>query len=86
MDEQPVFVLRLRPLPGTDAIRQLRALLKRALRSHGFKCLSVEQEQTVAQVRTEMAGPNAQNAQTDHLPIERAKAALRSERGAGTTT
>lgn len=43
--EQPVFVLRLRPLPQTDAIRELRALLKRALRSHGFKCLSVEQEQ-----------------------------------------
>jgi hypothetical protein len=29
--------------PGTDAIRQLRLLLKRILRSHNFKCVSCEE-------------------------------------------
>jgi hypothetical protein len=44
-DEQPrIYILRLRALRGADAIRQLRALLKRALRSHGFRCLSVYEE------------------------------------------
>jgi hypothetical protein len=44
-------VLRLRPLPGRDAIRELRWVLKRLLRVHGFRCISVEQieEQTGVQ-------------------------------------
>jgi hypothetical protein len=41
----PVYTIRLRPLPGVDAIRQLRALLKRALRSHGLKCISIAVEE-----------------------------------------
>jgi hypothetical protein len=30
-------------LPGTDAIRELRLLLKRILRAHRFKCTSCEE-------------------------------------------
>ena len=39
-----VFVVSLRPLPGRDAIHELRGLLKIALRRHGFRCLSVTTE------------------------------------------
>ena len=39
-----VYVLKLRPLPGTDPIRSLRWVLKRLLRQHGFRCLSLSQE------------------------------------------
>jgi hypothetical protein len=41
---QPVFVLRLRAKDASSAIRELRVLLKRALRSHGFVCLSAVEE------------------------------------------
>jgi hypothetical protein len=45
-DEQgPVFVLRLRSLPGVDAIRELRWILKRLLRDHHFWCVSINQEE-----------------------------------------
>jgi hypothetical protein len=37
---RPVFVLQLRPEPGVDAIRALRAALKRLLRDHGLRCIS----------------------------------------------
>jgi hypothetical protein len=41
---RPIFVLHLRPLPTcTDPIKALRFLLKRALRSHGLKCVSCEE-------------------------------------------
>jgi hypothetical protein len=43
--KRPVFVLRLVPLPGRDAIRELRWVLKRLLRDHGFRCVSVSEEQ-----------------------------------------
>jgi hypothetical protein len=43
-DGRPVYVLRLKPLPDTHTIRQLRALLKRALRAHGFRCVSLVEE------------------------------------------
>jgi hypothetical protein len=37
---RPIFVLRLRPEPGLiDPIRNLKALLKTALRRHGLRCL-----------------------------------------------
>jgi len=39
-----VYVLRLVPLPGVGAIRELRLLLKRLLRSHGLRCVSIEEE------------------------------------------
>jgi hypothetical protein len=42
---RPVFVLKLRPLPGVDPIRALRWVLKRLLRDHGFRCISVSKEQ-----------------------------------------
>jgi hypothetical protein len=41
----PVFVLRLTPLPGVDAIRALRAALKTLLRCHGLRCVSVRQDE-----------------------------------------
>lgn len=41
---RPVFVLRLRPAPGCDVYRELRIILKRLLRQHRFRCLSVSEE------------------------------------------
>jgi hypothetical protein len=43
-DTRPTFRLVLKPVPAcTDPVRQLRHLLKRALRSHGLRCISAEQ-------------------------------------------
>jgi hypothetical protein len=36
--ERPVYVIRLEPLPGVDAKRGLRWLLKTAWRVYGLKC------------------------------------------------
>jgi hypothetical protein len=35
---RPVFELKLEGTPGTAGIRDLRWLLKRLLRQHGFRC------------------------------------------------
>ncbi len=44
-DRRPaIYVLKLRALPGVDAIRELRLVLKRLLRQHGFRCVSVHEE------------------------------------------
>jgi hypothetical protein len=40
----PVFIVKLRALPGVDAVRALRAALKTLLRRYGLKCESVEEE------------------------------------------
>jgi hypothetical protein len=40
-----IFVLRLRA-PRDGAIRKLRWLLKRLLRSYDLKCLSIEEEKS----------------------------------------
>jgi hypothetical protein len=42
----PVFLARLRALPGVDGIRALRAALKVLLRRYGLQCVSVEEETT----------------------------------------
>ncbi len=40
--ERPVFVLHLRAEPGnTDPVRNLRLLLKAALRRFGFRCTEI---------------------------------------------
>jgi hypothetical protein len=45
--EHPKFILTLEPLANVDdPIRSLRALLKRALRSYGFRCTSAREELT----------------------------------------
>jgi hypothetical protein len=36
-----MFVLTLRPLPGVDAIRALRWVLKGLLRQHGLRCVDL---------------------------------------------
>jgi hypothetical protein len=42
---RPKFVLVLQPLPDvTDPIKALRTALKRLLRNHGLRCLSVRGE------------------------------------------
>jgi hypothetical protein len=41
---RPTFVLQLRPNPGIEPVRALRAVLKHLLRRHGFLCLSVHEE------------------------------------------
>jgi hypothetical protein len=38
------FVLKLRALPGVDAIKALRHALKRLLRSYGLKCVDLREE------------------------------------------
>jgi hypothetical protein len=40
---RPIYVLKFRPLPGIDAIRSLRAILKFALRGHGLRCISAQE-------------------------------------------
>lgn len=42
---RPIFIIRLRPLPGVDAIRAQRAALKVLLRRFGLRALSVDQEE-----------------------------------------
>jgi hypothetical protein len=37
-------VLTLQPLPGVDAIRSLRWVLKALLRQYGMRCVSVQEE------------------------------------------
>jgi hypothetical protein len=39
----PIYVLRLRALPGRDGIRGLRAILKIALRRYGLRALEVRE-------------------------------------------
>jgi hypothetical protein len=39
----PSYMLTLRPLPGVDAIRALRWILKSVLRQHGMRCTSIEE-------------------------------------------
>ena len=41
---RPVYQLLLRPEPGVDDIRAVRALLKTALRRFGLRCVSIERE------------------------------------------
>jgi hypothetical protein len=41
--DRPIYELHLRPEPGVDAIRALRALLKVALRQFGMKCIGCEE-------------------------------------------
>jgi hypothetical protein len=36
---RPTFTLKIEGRPGADSIRDLRALLKRLLRQHGFRCV-----------------------------------------------
>jgi hypothetical protein len=42
--QRVVFVVRLAARPGVDAIKQLRLLLKRLLRTCGLRCVSIEEE------------------------------------------
>ena len=41
--QRPTYLIRLEPLPGVDATRGLRWLLKTALRIYGLRCTSVEE-------------------------------------------
>jgi hypothetical protein len=45
---RPIYVIRLRPNPGVDAIRALRRALKILLRSCGMRTLSIDEEKTNA--------------------------------------
>jgi hypothetical protein len=44
MTDQPIYVLRLRPLKGVNATRALRWVLKRLLRDYGMQAISCEEE------------------------------------------
>ncbi len=39
----PTYTVELRPKPGVDSIRELRAALQCLLRRHGLRCLSVHE-------------------------------------------
>jgi hypothetical protein len=41
-DERPSYLLTVRPEPGVDGIRALRAWLKRGLRDFGLRCEEVK--------------------------------------------
>lgn len=41
MSERRTFIIELRPLPGVDPIRALKALLKYALRVLGLRCTKI---------------------------------------------
>jgi hypothetical protein len=41
--DRPHYVLVLRPEPGVDGLRALRALLKFALRPLGLRCVKIEE-------------------------------------------
>jgi hypothetical protein len=41
---RPVFLLRLRPLPGTDGTKAVRAALKVLLRRFRLQCVTIETE------------------------------------------
>ena len=43
MTKRPVFVITLRPLPGVDPVRALRAALKLLLRRFGLRCVSISE-------------------------------------------
>jgi hypothetical protein len=43
--QRPVYVLRLRPLPGINGLLALRHALKRLLRDHGLAYLEVREEE-----------------------------------------
>lgn len=49
--DRPIYILRLKPAPGTDHVKALRWLLKIAWRRLGLKCISVEQEGGYAEQR-----------------------------------
>jgi hypothetical protein len=42
-DERPKLVVVLQPLPRVDAVRALRAALKRLLRDHGLRCVEIRE-------------------------------------------
>jgi hypothetical protein len=42
--QRPVFLLRLRPEPGIDALSAIRVGLKGLLRRHGLRCVGLRRE------------------------------------------
>jgi hypothetical protein len=52
----PTFTLTLSSTASeTDAVRELRALLKRALRSHGFRCTDAVQVSTFVELENKFS-------------------------------
>ena len=43
---RPIFVLRLRALPGVDPTKALRFVLKSLLRRHGMQAIDVREEKS----------------------------------------
>jgi len=56
-NDQPVFVVRLRPQPNVDPIKALRWFLRSALRRYGLLCIEAYEEpaQTPAPGATKQA-------------------------------
>ena len=50
MKEKPIYYLELEPVSGNWLMppeARLKALLKRALRTHGFKCVTVSTQKPI---------------------------------------
>ena len=43
--DRPIYLLELRPEPGVDPIRALRALLKASLRRYGLRCIAAHESE-----------------------------------------
>jgi hypothetical protein len=41
---RPIIVVELRPNPGVDLTRSLRALLNIALRRYGLRCIAIKED------------------------------------------
>jgi hypothetical protein len=54
---RPIFVVQVRAEPGVDAIRALRAWLKTGLRVFGLRCVGIQQQESVMDVKQFAAGP-----------------------------
>jgi hypothetical protein len=51
--DRPIYTVRFRPEPGVDGIRNLRHLLKRALRDWGLRCVDISEGAATITVSTD---------------------------------
>jgi hypothetical protein len=65
-EQRPIYCLRLRPEPGVDAVRALRAALKILLRRFGLQAVSLEEEKNNAEVSCERT-EERQTRNTEHF-------------------
>ena len=62
LNARPRYVLTLVPLPGVNAIRALRWILKSALRQHGMRCVDIGVDHVAGSQSRDPVGKAAQPA------------------------